>query len=61
MKKIYKSPDVRNLDQEKNWIPAVALVAGYAAGRAVAKAMEIRSLKGCVSLPKGEDDTWCMN
>jgi len=61
MKKIYKSPDIRTLDEEKNWAPAAALAAGYAVGRAVAKAMDVRSLKACISLPKGDKTQWCTN
>ena len=57
MKKTYKSPIAKELDIDKSLFPAVALAGGYAIGRAVTRAMEIRSLKACLSLPKNNQFT----
>jgi len=42
MKKEYKKPIVINHNQDVNVWPAVAALAGYAAARAVTKAMDVQ-------------------
>ncbi len=51
MKKTYRTPSVRSGDEERSVLPAIALVAGYAARRAVTNAMKVMTLRGYQGIP----------
>ncbi|HWR05456.1 hypothetical protein [Sporomusa sp.] len=51
MKKTYRTPAVHSGDEERNAFPVIALVAGYAAGRAVTNAMKVMALRGYRGIP----------
>lgn len=59
MKEKYIRPQVANFDAAENangWVPVAGLLAGYAAARAVTKAMKAAPSRRLENLPKGKDE-----
>lgn len=57
MKEKYIRPQIVNFDAAENttgWVPALGLLAGFAAGRAVTKAVKASPSRKLENLPKGK-------